>query len=110
MTHSSGWESWTASSGTSRSTFDVARKKTRLEELKNASAAPGFWDDSNTAQKTMAELSKLSEDVSTYEKFEQRTSDAHVLWELAHSEDDADVMAEAEREIAAEPIRRTGRR
>ncbi len=46
----------------------------------------------------MSELSRLAEDVSSYEAFSQRTSDARVLLELAVSEEDAASL----REVASE--------
>ena len=47
----------------------------------------------------MAELSRLSEDVTSYDRLAQRVSDASVLWELAEGEDDAATATEAEKEI-----------
>jgi peptide chain release factor 2 len=47
----------------------------------------------------MAELSRLSEDVTAYDRIERRVSDARVLWDLASSEDDAATAAEAGAEI-----------
>ena len=84
----------------SRSTFDIDRKRVRLDELKTGSAAPGFWDDPPAAQKVMAELSRLSEDVTAHDRMEQRISDVKVLWELASGEDDEATGAEAARELA----------
>jgi len=49
----------------------------------------------------MSELSRLSEDVTSYDRLAQRVSDAGVLWELAAGEDDAGTASEAETEIAA---------
>ncbi len=85
----------------SRSTFDVDAKRARADELKELSAAPDFWNDSASAQKTMAELSRLSEDVTAYDRLAQRVSDASVLWELAAAEDDPATASEAASEIAA---------
>ncbi len=49
----------------------------------------------------MAELSRLSEDVTAYDRLAQRVSDTSVLWELAAGEEDAATAAEAESELAA---------
>ena len=49
----------------------------------------------------MTELSRLSEDVTAYDRLAQRVSDAAVLWELASGEDDASTAAEAQGEIAS---------
>ena len=86
---------------TSRSTFDVDSKSTRLEELKKLSAEPGFWEDSNAAQKVMSELSRLSEDVTSYDRMAARVSDVRVLWDLASAEKDEATGAEAEAELNA---------
>ncbi|MDQ4064460.1 MAG: peptide chain release factor 2 [Actinomycetota bacterium] len=84
-----------------RSTFDVDAKSTRLEELRNLSAAPDFWNDSAAAQRTMSELSRLSEDVTTYDRIARRASDARVLSELAAEQDDEASAEEARAEVEA---------
>ncbi|HWC13438.1 MAG TPA: peptide chain release factor 2 [Actinomycetota bacterium] len=84
-----------------RSTFDVDTKSARLDELKQRSAEPGFWNDSSAAQKVMGELSRLSEDVTIYERAARRAADARVLWELAAAESDAATAKEAEDELNA---------
>lgn len=48
----------------------------------------------------MAELSRLSEDVTAHDRMEQRISDVKVLWELASSEEDEATGAEAAKELA----------
>src|SRR5688572_24510340 len=85
----------------SRSTFDIDRKRVRLDELRTNSTAPGFWDDPPAAQKVMAELSRLSEDVTAHDRMEQRISDVKVLWELASGEQDEATASEAAKELAA---------
>jgi peptide chain release factor 2 len=49
----------------------------------------------------MGELSRLSEDVTTYDRIAGRASDARILWELAHAEGDDETGAEAAAETAA---------
>jgi peptide chain release factor 2 len=49
----------------------------------------------------MAELSRLSEDVVTFDRISQRAGDARVLWELAQSEDDPETAKEAKSEISS---------
>jgi peptide chain release factor 2 len=41
-----------------RSIFDVDKTKKKVKELQNKTTAPGFWNDKQTAQKVMAELSQ----------------------------------------------------
>ena len=48
----------------------------------------------------MTELSRLSEDVTAYDRLAQRISDAAILWELAEGEDDDATATEATTEIA----------
>ncbi len=69
--------------------------------LRKQSAAPDFWDDSNSAQKVMAEQARLTEDVAAFDKMVQRVSDARVLWELAAGERDEATGAEAAVELEA---------
>jgi peptide chain release factor 2 len=52
-----------------------------------------------SAQKTMTEISRLSDDVTTYERIAGRTSDASVLWDLARAEGDDDAAGEAAGEV-----------
>ena len=48
----------------------------------------------------MSELSRLSEEVTTYDRITARASDARVLGELAQTEDDESAAAEAASELA----------
>ena len=48
----------------------------------------------------MSELSRLSEEVTTYDRIAARASDARVLGELAQTEDDESAAAEAASELA----------
>jgi peptide chain release factor 2 len=48
----------------------------------------------------MAELSRLSEDVTTFDRIAERASDARILWELAAGEADEGTGQEAAREAA----------
>jgi peptide chain release factor 2 len=59
-----------------------------------------LWDDPENAQRVMAELSRLSQDVETHDRIAARASDARVLWELGRSEDDDDTSREAAAELA----------
>lgn len=65
-----------------------------LEELV---AAPGFWDDSYTAQKTMRELTRLREQVTVWQRLSQRLDDS---FELA-AMDDAEMADDLAQEVAA---------
>ncbi len=69
-------------------------------------AAPGFWDNQETAQRTVRDLKGLKEIVEPATAIEQVLEDAQVLSELAAEEDDASALeglvsdlAEAERAL-----------
>ncbi len=49
----------------------------------------------------MSEQSRLSEDVTRFDRISRRAADAEVLWELAAGESDETVAAEAEAEVSA---------
>jgi peptide chain release factor 2 len=49
----------------------------------------------------MSELSRLSEDVTIFDRISHRASEARVLWELAEAESDEPTGAEAEKEVRA---------
>jgi peptide chain release factor 2 len=49
----------------------------------------------------MAELSRLSEDVATFENISQRVADARLMWELGESESDQDTLDEVANELDA---------
>jgi peptide chain release factor 2 len=101
MTSANAWRHWRAGSRTSRSIFDVDAKRARLDELKELSAAPNFWDDPSEAQKVMTEMSRISEELEAYDRMATRVSDARVLWDLARGEDDEATAKEAVTELKA---------
>ncbi|MFN2587682.1 MAG: peptide chain release factor 2 [Actinomycetota bacterium] len=81
--------------------FDVDRKRARLDEVRARAAAPDLWDDPSSAQKTMAELARLGDDVRLYDSIAQRLDDAELMWELAESEKDSGAAGDVEEELGA---------
>ncbi|MFN2524921.1 MAG: peptide chain release factor 2 [Actinomycetota bacterium] len=81
--------------------FDLDAKRTRLEELKQASSKPDFWDDTASAQQVMGQISRLSEDVGQFDRLLSRLGDVRVLWDLAQSESDEGTGREVDEELAA---------
>jgi len=76
--------------------FDLANKQVRIQELEKASAEPGFWEDQQTAQGKMQELSSLNEVVDRWIDFHRQASDALALCELA--DDEPELLSELEEE------------
>ncbi len=84
----------------SRSTFDVEGKRRRLSELQQAAAAPDLWNDTRRAQRVMADLAAVEDDLRVSDDFEGRLSDLMVLNDLAREEDDEDTSREVADGIA----------
>jgi peptide chain release factor 2 len=80
---------------------DVDAMKQQIANLSEQAAAPDLWDDPGRAQGVTSKLSHLQAEVDRLEKISARIDDLEVLVELAETEDDADTLAEAERELVA---------
>lgn len=71
-------------------------KRAEVALLEDKTAQPGFWDDQNIAQATMASLSVLRDEIQTYEAVVSSLEDTEVANELALSDADEDMAAEVE--------------
>jgi peptide chain release factor 2 len=78
---------------------DLDGLKKQIADLADAAAAPDLWEDQDRAQQVTSKLSHLQAEVDRVERMGARIDDLEVLVELAESEDDADTLAEAEREL-----------
>lgn len=76
--------------------MDVAGKARRASELQQQASESGFWNDPETAQQTMRQLSKLKSAVEQWQRLADRISDAIELAEM----DDEDLQADLEAETA----------
>jgi peptide chain release factor 2 len=81
--------------------LDVPAMKRDIADLGEQVAAPDLWNDQANAQKVTSRLSRLEADLDRLTGLRTRVDDLGVLIELARDENDADTLAEAEREIAA---------
>jgi peptide chain release factor 2 len=70
-----------------------------LEEFNLKAEAPDLWDDPQKAQKLMRDRQGLEGVLSAFERLERELDDNLELIELGESEDDADVVAEAEKAL-----------
>jgi len=86
---------WTQSGGV----FDIPGKSERIKELDTRIQQPDFWDDPQSAQKVMQELSGLREKVEDWDAIGRRAHDALDLHSMA--EDDPSLLAELESEATA---------
>jgi peptide chain release factor 2 len=82
--------------------FDAANRLAEIEKIRAASAAPGFWDDPDAAQRQMQELAHLEAIVSPWQEVRRRLEDVRVLVELAQEEANPEAYEEDLRaEVAA---------
>jgi len=72
----------------------IDARRAELLKLEATTAVPGFWDDQNIAQATMAQLSGIREELGAYEDIVSALDDASIANELAVSEDDAELAQE----------------
>jgi peptide chain release factor 2 len=63
--------------------FDVPHKQAELDKLEQQISEPGFWDDSEGAQKVMGRRSRIERALQQQKDFETGVSDAEVLFEFA---------------------------
>lgn len=76
--------------------LEIEKKSEEAQALEEESAAPGFWDDAQGAQKKMQKMSRLRNQVNQWQKTLQRIDDAIELAELG----DPDFAEEMEAETA----------
>lgn len=89
--------------------FDAPGKQKQLEKLEAQISEQGFWDDSEKAQKVMAQRSRIERALQRQKGFETGVSDAEVLFEFAESDPDSrteleSLIAKLEREVTAAEI------
>ena len=82
-----------------RQVTDIDAVKAQIADLEQQSAAPDLWDDPEAAQKVTSALSRANAEVERIETMDSRIDDLEVLVEMAAEENDADTLAEAEREL-----------
>jgi peptide chain release factor 2 len=86
----------------SRCIFDLADKQRQVDSIEQEALAPDFYADRATAQRQMQLLSRLRDDVTTWEHLSSRLTELRELAEMLES--DADVALEAEVAAAADEI------
>ena len=78
------------------SVFDVAAEAQEAARLEEESAQPGFWDDSDAAQRTMRRLARLKESSARWLSAQQRINDAIELAELDDDSIEDELRAETD--------------
>jgi peptide chain release factor 2 len=67
--------------------FDAPAKQKELDESEKLISTPGFWDDSDAAQKVVQQRSRIERALNRQKAFETGVSDAEVLLEFAETDD-----------------------
>jgi peptide chain release factor 2 len=81
--------------------LDLDAMRKQIAELGEQAAAPDLWNDPEQAQRVTSKLSHMQGEVNRVEALARRLEDLPVLLELAAEENDADALAEAERELTS---------
>jgi peptide chain release factor 2 len=90
----------TQTMGTIEAVIDVGRLRAELAELNEQAAIPDLWEDPDRAQQVTSRLSHVQGDLNRVEGLRRKLNDLDVLFGLAVSENDAEVLAEAQAELA----------
>ena len=72
----------------------------KIQDLEQISSQPDFWDDQNTAQKTLQELNDLKAHVQQFEGWKSNLDDAQAILELVEVEPDDGLLEEAEETLS----------
>src|SRR6266540_5966173 len=75
--------------------------RAEIADLGEQVAAPDLWDDQANAQRVTSRLSSLQAEVERVARLRIRVDDLGVLIELGREENDADSMAESEKELGS---------
>ena len=81
--------------------FDVPSLEAQVTSLEAQSAAPDFWDDSQSAQHVMRRLSSIRARIETWRGLETKVADLLELIDLAAAEADEATAADIEHEADA---------
>ena len=81
--------------------FDIVGKKEKINELENISMQADFWNDTESANKTISEMNSLKEIVSLVEDLSNEVNSDQELCELLLVDDDEEMLHNLEEDINA---------
>lgn len=84
-----------------RQVTDLTRLRARIDELEAQASEPTLWDDQEKAQQVTSGLSRAKAEHDRVTGMDARIDDLEVLVEMGQEENDAETLAEAEKELAA---------
>jgi peptide chain release factor 2 len=77
----------------SEAIFDIARKRSKIAELDEKMAQPGFWDDQNAAREVIAEANGMKQWVEPWDELDRKTRELQEFGALLEAEPDPDLEA-----------------
>ena len=80
--------------------LDLDKMRVEIAELSEQVAAPDLWDDQANAQRVTGRLSALQGELDRVSSLQTRLDDVGMLIEMAQEENDAESLADSERELA----------
>ncbi|MCM2360029.1 MAG: peptide chain release factor 2 [Geobacteraceae bacterium] len=80
-----------------RGSLDVDRQREDMQELDARIAAPGFWDDPDSAQKILKERTVMEKMVEGWDGLNRQMDDIRLLIELGAEAQDEETLAEVGR-------------
>ena len=81
--------------------LQIDHLREQLVEYNEDMGSPGFWDDTERAQKVSAKASSVESRIKHYESLVSRADDIEVLMELSEEADDEDSIQEIKSEFDA---------
>ncbi|KGN39262.1 peptide chain release factor 2 [Knoellia subterranea] len=84
-----------------RDVTDLGALETQIADLEQQAAAPDLWDDQEKAQAVTSALSRAKAEFDRVTGMDARVDDLEVLVEMGQEENDAETLAEAERELTS---------
>ena len=81
--------------------LQIDHLREQLIEYNEDMGSPGFWDDTERAQKVSAKASGVESRIKHYESLNSRADDIEVLMELAEEADDESMVEEITSEFAS---------
>jgi peptide chain release factor 2 len=81
--------------------FDLSNKKTALGELEKKMASSDFWDNPESAQPVVAQLSALKSIIEPVEELHHEVEDLQELFEMASADSDKDELIQLEDDLSS---------
>jgi len=79
--------------------FKVAEKEKQIEEIRNQTEQPGFWNDQKSAQAVFQKSKSLQIWVEAWNKIDQKQKNLKEFLELAQEENDEGLIPEIDAEL-----------